>query len=111
LSADIKTYVVTFHYLGCDWFLCGKSWTVEPARASHYINAEAAGAALATARRFMKNKQVKARIVAAAPTVGTPPVGSDKEQEERMALELRGIPGRDESRPSAMPRHRSLDRF
>ena len=59
----------------------------------------------------MKNKQVKARIVATTPTVESPPVGSDKEQEERMALELRGIPGRDESRPSAMPRHRSLDRF
>jgi hypothetical protein len=55
---------VTFHYLGRDWFLCGKSWTDEFPRASHYVSEEAAGAALAKARRYMRNKQAKARIVA-----------------------------------------------
>ena len=65
----MTTLTVTFHYLGRDWFLCGKSWTDEFPRASLYVSEEAAGAALATARRYMRNKQAKARIVAMAPDV------------------------------------------
>ena len=75
----MTTFIVTFHYFGRDWFLCGKSWTVEPARASHYINGDAADAALLTARRCMKNKQVKTRIVVASQTVASSPFGSDNE--------------------------------
>ncbi len=45
-SANKTAFIVTFHYLGRDWFLCAKSWTIEPAHASRYINAEAAAAAL-----------------------------------------------------------------
>jgi|SRR5271170_6196034 hypothetical protein len=68
-SANKTAFIVTFHYLGRDWFLCAKSWTIEPAHASRYINAEAAAAALMIARRYMRNKQVKARIVSATPLV------------------------------------------
>ena len=64
----METYRVTFNYLGRDWFLCAKTWTYEPSHSSHYRNAEAASAALVTARRYMRNKQVKARIVVTPPT-------------------------------------------
>jgi hypothetical protein len=77
----MTTFNVTFHYLGRDWFLSTKNcWTDQPSGASHYISREAAGAALVTARRYMRNKQVKARIVATPPTVGTP-LGRIIEQE------------------------------
>ena len=59
----MNTFTVTFHYLGNDWFLRAKSWTDEPERASNYATEEAANTALTRARRSMRNKQVKARIV------------------------------------------------
>jgi hypothetical protein len=63
----MSKFSVTFHYLGLDWFLVAKSWTDEPNRASNYATEEAASMALTRARRYMRNKQIKARIVAAAP--------------------------------------------
>jgi hypothetical protein len=81
-SAEMTTFNVTFHYLGRDWFLSTKnSWTDQPSGASHYISREAAGAALVTARRYMRNKQVKARVVATPPTVEAPLFGRHIEQE------------------------------
>ncbi len=68
----MKTFTVTFRYLGRDWFLCGKSWTDECARASHYVSEHAAEAALVKARRYMRNKQAKARIVTMIPNVEAP---------------------------------------
>ncbi len=62
-SAGVTTFIVTFHYLGNDWFLRAKTWTEEFPRASRYSNEETARAALATARRYMRNKQSKARVV------------------------------------------------
>jgi len=59
----MPTFTVTFRYLGRVWFLCGRFWTEEAARASHHTNEEAAGAALTKARRYMRNKQLSARIV------------------------------------------------
>ena len=63
----MSTFSVTFHYLGHDWFLAAKAWTDEPERASNYATQEAASMALTRVRRYMRNKQTKARIVATAP--------------------------------------------
>ena len=65
-DGDRQMVAILASVLGHDWFLSGKYWTNELARASQYINVEAASAALATARRNIKNKQSKARIVATA---------------------------------------------
>ncbi len=59
----MATFTVTFHYLGCDWFLREKSWTEKVGDASRYLDQQAAGEALAKARRYMRNKQPRARIV------------------------------------------------
>jgi hypothetical protein len=72
---------VTFNYLGRDWFLCVKSWTDQSSSATHYANREAAAAALVTARRCMRNKQVKARIVATTPIEETSWCGTRIEKE------------------------------
>ena len=78
----METYRVTFNYLGRDWFLCAKTWTYEPSHASHYRNAEAASAALVTARRYMRNKQVKARIVVTPPHEEAPMFGNARNKKE-----------------------------
>lgn len=85
----METYLVTFNYLGRDWFLCAKAWTDDPSRASHYRNQEAANAALATARRYMRNKQVKARIVVTPRTEEAARYGRRIEQEEMLMSEAR----------------------
>jgi len=77
----MTTFNVTFSYLGRDWFLCAKTWTDQPSSATHYTNREAAAAALVTARRSMRNKQVKARIVARTPIEEAPLFGEHTEQE------------------------------
>lgn len=75
---DMPTFNVTFNYLGRDWFMCAeKCWTDQPSRASQYINGQAAGAALAKARRYMRNKQVEARIVASTSQVEAPSFDRD----------------------------------
>lgn len=83
----MTTFTVTFHYLGRDWFLSKKNcWTDQPSGASHYISEEAAGAALVAARRYMRNKQVRARSVATPPTVETPLSGRHIEQEGMLSI-------------------------
>jgi hypothetical protein len=78
----MTTFNVTSHYLGRDWFLSTKNcWTDQSSGASNYISREAAGAALVTARRYMRNKQVKARIVATPPAVEATLFGRHIEQE------------------------------
>jgi|SRR5271167_305551 len=78
----MPTFIVTFHYLGRDWFMRSeKCWTDQPSRASHYSNVQAAGATLATARRHMRKKQVEARIVASTSRVEAPSFGRDIGQE------------------------------
>ena len=59
----MNTFAVSFHYLGNDWFLRATSWTDEPELASNYATEEAARTALTRARRYMRNKQVKARVI------------------------------------------------
>jgi hypothetical protein len=63
----MSTFSVTFHYLGHDWFLAATAWTDQPERASNYATQEAASMALTRVRRYMRNKQIKARIVATTP--------------------------------------------
>ena len=70
----MTAFNVTFTYLGNDWFLCAKTWTVQPARASAYPTEEAAGVALRRARRYMRNKQPKAHIVPAMSLEGAHPL-------------------------------------
>jgi hypothetical protein len=77
----MTTFNVTFSYLGRDWFLTAKSWTDQPSSATDYTNREAAAAALVTARRRMRNKQVNARIVARTPVEEAPLSGEPIGQE------------------------------
>jgi len=84
----VTTFNVTFRYLGRDWFLRAKSWTEWWMHASHYDSEEAAIAALAIARRSMRNKQAGARIIKAAPIGPILPAVSQAQRTGRIVFDM-----------------------